>query len=63
MVFLLFDQMHGEIVGFVQRRVGLSAGPATWEFERRHWRDGRKPGYGNASIIDKHSWEFTLDLF
>ena len=39
MVFLLFDQMHGEIVGFVQRKVGLSAGRATGEFERRHWRD------------------------
>jgi hypothetical protein len=38
MVFLLFDQMHGEIVGFVQRKVGLSAGRATCEFERRHWR-------------------------
>jgi hypothetical protein len=38
MVFL-FDQMHGEIVGFVQRKVGLSAGRATCEFERRHWRD------------------------
>jgi hypothetical protein len=25
MVFLLFDQMHGEIVGFVQRKVGPSA--------------------------------------
>jgi hypothetical protein len=39
MVFLLLDQMHGEIVGFVQRKVGLSAGRATGEFERRHWRD------------------------
>ena len=35
MVFLLFDQMHGEIVGFVQRKVGLSAGGATFEFGRR----------------------------
>ena len=26
MGFLLFDQMHGEIVGFVQRKVGLSVG-------------------------------------
>jgi hypothetical protein len=36
---LLFDQMHGEIVGFVQRKVGLSTGRAPCEFERRHWRD------------------------
>ncbi|HXO33886.1 MAG TPA: hypothetical protein VN901_16170 [Candidatus Acidoferrales bacterium] len=36
MVFLLFDQMHGEIVGFLQRRVGLRAGRATCEFEPRH---------------------------
>ena len=39
MVFLLFDQMHGEIVGFVQHKVGLSTGRAPCEFERRHWRD------------------------
>jgi len=38
-VFLLFDQMHGEIVGFAQRKVGLRAGRATCEFERRHWRN------------------------
>lgn len=28
MVFLLFDQVHGEIVGFVRRKVGLRAGRA-----------------------------------
>jgi hypothetical protein len=39
MVVLLFDQMHGEIVGFVQQKAGLSAGRAMCEFERRHWRD------------------------
>ena len=43
MVFLLFDQMHGEIVGFVQRKLGLSAGRATGELS-----DGTGGTEGNA---------------